>query len=352
MHDCPPSPLSPKSADEAGSPDRAALLRSPRFQGHATGPHPENPARIAAIEAELDRADLLADRPAVTFGPAAPEVVERVHAPAYVAAVHELAAAGGGLLDADTIVLPDSVEVALLAAGAAVAATDAALKGTVRRSFVLGRPPGHHATPGRGMGFCLFNQIAVAAAHALEHGVERVLIVDWDVHHGNGTQDAFYARDRVLFCSLHQWPLYPGTGSAAERGIGAGEGATINVPLPAGTGDDAYLHAFDDQVLPAARRYQPELILVSAGFDAHVADPLGGMRLTEQGFTALTERVLALGGEFAGDRVVLVLEGGYDVAALGRAVAAVTRTLDDWPVVAPASSASARPARQQEIGSN
>ena len=294
---------------------------------------------MPAIDAELERRDLLRDRPTVPFGPATEEAITRIHHPAYLAAIEAGAAAGGGHLDADTIVRPDSVDVARLAAGAATAAVDAVLRGRagtagagdqpVNRAFVLARPPGHHAMPDGGMGFCLFNTIAIAAAHALANGIERVAIVDWDVHHGNGTQDAFYNDQRVLFCSLHQWPWYPGTGAAAERGIGRGVGYTVNVPLPAGSDDAAYLTALRDFVVPRIDSFQPQLLLVSAGFDAHTDDPLGLMRVSEDGFADLATACLALADAHAGGRLVAVLEGGYDPAALGRSVASVVQALDE-----------------------
>ncbi len=317
----------------ATTPSPTALYRSPRFHGHQTGAHPENPGRLAAIERELARGDLLSGRPEIPFGPAAPDAVARVHAPAYLAALHRLTDAGGGWLDADTMLGPDSLEIALLAAGAAIAAVDAALDGDARRGFVLARPPGHHATLGRGMGFCLLNQIAIAATHALSRGLARVAIVDWDVHHGNGTQDTFYTSDQVLYCSMHQSPLYPGTGAASERGEGAGTGYTINLPLPAGQDDACYRQLLRDHLLPAVDRFHPELILVSAGFDAHAADPLGGMRLTETGFATLTREVIELAAATAEGRVVAILEGGYDPVALARSVVAVLRVLDAGPGV-------------------
>jgi acetoin utilization deacetylase AcuC-like enzyme len=178
------------------------------------------------------------------------------------------------------------------------------------------------------MGFCLFNTIAVAAAHALDRGLERIFIVDWDVHHGNGTQDAFYDTDRVLFASVHQWPLYPGTGAASERGGGRGEGYTINLPLAAGAGDQDYGELFDQVIVPAAAAFQPQLVLVSAGFDAHARDPLGGMRLTERGFGDLARRVVAIADEQAEGRFVAVLEGGYDPTALAASVVATLAALD------------------------
>jgi acetoin utilization deacetylase AcuC-like enzyme len=331
MDEHPAQPGQAVSANTGTVSHRAALLRSPRFQGHDTGAHPENPFRLVAIEEELEAVGLDGNRPTVTFAPAPPAAIERVHDPRYVAMLDDLAARGGGALDPDTVVEPDSVEVARLAAGAAVAAVDAVLGGRLTRAFALVRPPGHHATPRRGMGFCLFNNVAVAAAHALAGGLERVLIVDWDVHHGNGTQDAFYETDAVLFFSVHQSPLYPGTGAVSERGRGRGEGFTINVPLPPGQGDAVYRRVFDETLLPAARAYRPQFVLISAGFDAHAADPLGGMRLTEGGFADLARRVVELADEFAGGRIVAVLEGGYDPPALGRSVAAVVRVLDGDP---------------------
>lgn len=305
-----------------------ALLRSPRFLGHDTGSHPENAGRLRAIEDELQRADLLRDRTELAFGPAAREQLTRIHDPAYVDGIEALVAAGGGWLDADTIVQEDSFEVARLAAGAAVTAVEAVLAGQVRQAFVLARPPGHHATPDRGMGFCLLNSVAIAAAEALARGLRRVLILDWDVHHGNGTQDAFYATDQVFFCSIHQSPLYPGTGAASERGEGAGAGATLNVPLRPGLGDETYRQVVEEIVTPTVQSYAPELVLVSAGFDAHRDDPLANMRLTEAGFASLAMAAWRLAADSAGGRLVLILEGGYDPVALGRSVAAVLTTLD------------------------
>jgi acetoin utilization deacetylase AcuC-like enzyme len=316
---------------EAG---RAALLRDPRFQGHDTGGHPENARRLRAIDQELMARDLVRDRPVVAFGPAPDTALSLVHDPRYVAGVREFAAQGGGYLDADTRVQPDSVDVAALAAGAGIAAVDAALDGIAARSFVLARPPGHHATPQRGMGFCIFNSIAVAAAHALERGVSRVLIVDWDVHHGNGTQDAFYDSERVFFVSLHQSPLYPGSGAASERGAGRGSGFTRNVPLRAGGGDEVYRAAFKDVVVPVAREYQPDLVLVSAGFDAHAADPLANMQVTEAGFAEMAGRVREIAEAYAGGRLIAFLEGGYDPPALARSVAATLTMLDNPGITA------------------
>jgi acetoin utilization deacetylase AcuC-like enzyme len=305
-----------------------ALLRSPVFQGHDTGSHPENPLRLTAVEAELERLNLFDGRPDVPFGPAPSESLERIHDSRYLSLLAEAAAAGGGWLDGDTFVGPDSWDVARLAAGAALAATDAVLSGRVPQAFCLVRPPGHHAAPTRGMGFCLVNSVAVAAAHVLARGLDRVAIVDWDVHHGNGTQDAFYDTDRVLFCSVHQSPLYPGTGMADENGEGAGEGYTLNVPLRPGCDDHTYRRVFEERILPAVRAYRPELLLVSAGFDAHVADPLANMRVTEAGFAWMAGAVSDLADDTCHGRLVALLEGGYDLGALSRSVAATLRAFD------------------------
>jgi len=307
---------------------RTALYRSPAFRDHDTGAHVENTSRLVAIDAELERRDLLRGRPEIPFAAASDQALSRVHDPRYIAGVRQFAAGGGGWLDADTAVSPRSVDVAALAAGAGIAAVDAALDGRARRGFVMARPPGHHATPTRGMGFCLFNTVAVASAHALDQGVDRILIVDWDVHHGNGTQDAFYDTDRVLFASVHQWPLYPGTGATSERGTGRGEGYTINLPLAAGADDQTYAELFDRVILPAAAGYQPQLVLVSAGFDAHAHDPLGGMRLTDQGFAELARRVVRIADAHADARVLAFLEGGYDPDALAASVVATLAALD------------------------
>ena len=305
-----------------------AVLWSDAFLGHDTGPHPENPGRLRAVHAELARVDLLDGRTDVPFGEATDEQLGRVHGAAYLDGLRAVSGTGGGSLDPDTIVRPDSLAVSRLASGAAIAATDAVLAGVVPRAFVLVRPPGHHATPDRGMGFCLTNHVAVAAAHARAAGVGRVAILDWDVHHGNGTQDIFYADGTVLYASLHQHPAYPGTGAATETGTGAGRGATVNVPLPWGTRDGPYLAAFDDHVLPRLRAFRPELVLVSAGFDAHREDPLAGLELTGAAFAALAERVVGVAAEFAGGRLVAVLEGGYHPPALARSVVATLAEFD------------------------
>jgi acetoin utilization deacetylase AcuC-like enzyme len=305
-----------------------ALFWSDRFLGHDTGDHPEHPGRAAAVRAELLRQGLFARRAPTTVTPVADDALAAVHDPRYLARLEAFAAAGGGWIDDDTCLAADSLEVARLSAGAAVAAVDAVLGGIAPRAFSLGRPPGHHATRDRAMGFCLYNNVAVAAEAALRHGLARVAIVDWDVHHGNGTQDIFYESDRVFFVSIHQHPYYPGSGWAAEKGSGAGRGYTVNAPLPAGQGDRMYLRVFDELLLPMLRSYGPELVIISAGFDAHVDDPLAGMQVTEAGFVGMAQRLVGLADATAEGRVVAVLEGGYDPDALGRSVAATVRALD------------------------
>jgi acetoin utilization deacetylase AcuC-like enzyme len=260
--------------------------------------------------------------------PATRALIEQVHAPAVLDAINDLASIGGAWLDGDTYITSASYDVALHAAGAAVGAVDVVLEGLTRTAFALVRPPGHHATVNRSMGFCLINNIAVAAAHALESGVRNVAIVDWDVHHGNGTQDIFYSRSEVHVSSVHQYPFYPGTGSAAETGTGPGAGYTLNVPIQAGAGDQEYAEIFKGAIIPAIEQFEPELILISAGFDAHADDPLGGMRVTERGFANLASQVAAVAESSANGRVVAVLEGGYDPSALGRSVAATIAALD------------------------
>jgi acetoin utilization deacetylase AcuC-like enzyme len=293
---------------------------------HDTGAHPERAARIEALEAELARHDWLGMRqvvaPAVALGP-----LTAVHPLEHVRAIEALCESGGGSIDADTVVSHASYEAALHAAGGAVALVDLLLAGEAPTGMSALRPPGHHAERTRAMGFCLFNNVAVAARHALDaHSVERVLVLDWDVHHGNGTNDIFHATDEVLFVSLHESPLYPGTGPADDAGSGRGLGYTVNVPLAAGAGDEVWASLVEHVVASLARAYEPRLLLVSAGFDAHRDDPLAGMRLTEAGFAAMAGAVRRLGEEL-GAPVGAVLEGGYDLRALAGSALATLRAL-------------------------
>jgi acetoin utilization deacetylase AcuC-like enzyme len=281
--------------------------------------HPERPDRLRAIADKL-RAHPIPGTHLVAPTPAPLEAALRVHTPAHVQRVSAMRGKRASF-DADTHTSSASVDAAFLAAGAAVEGVEAVLDGRARTAFAFVRPPGHHAEPGRAMGFCLLNNVAIAAEHALARPeVERVLIVDWDVHHGNGTQAAFYGRRDVLFFSAHQYPFYPGTGALHEHGQGEGEGYTINVPLPAGATDSDYRRMLADVLVPAATRFRPDLVLVSAGFDAHRRDPLGGMSVSEEGFADLCAAVKEIADAHANGRLVLVLEGGYDLEALADSV--------------------------------
>lgn len=308
-----------------------ALIWSDRFRAHETGAHPENANRLIAIRHGLEQTGIMSrgGREIIEPRPATVDEVARVHDRAYIGRVERVARSGGGFLDADTYVSPESFDVALLAAGSAIDAVDTVLSGRAKQVFAFPRPPGHHAESRRGMGFCLFNNIAVGASHALAiNQLSRVAIIDWDVHHGNGTQEIFQSSCDVLFVSLHQSPLYPGTGQIRETGVGAGEGYTLNLPLPPFSGDAEYLRAFDMIVGPAVEAYAPELIMVSAGFDAHVEDPLANMTVTEAGFAGLAERTRDLAAALCQGRLVLLLEGGYNLDALAGSVVATINALD------------------------
>jgi len=301
---------------------------SRRFLDHDTGAHPESPERLRAIAAAVLAAEPPLDLVELTPRPARREEIERIHSHAYVRAVEADCLKGRTRLDPDTVICHDSFAVAVLAAGAGLVAVDAAMSDGPRRSFCAVRPPGHHAEAGRAMGFCLFNNVAIAAAHALAvHGVERVAIVDWDVHHGNGTQHSFEREPRVLYASLHQFPHYPGTGHAAERGHGDGIGTTVNCPLPAGSGDAAYRLAFEETILPALGAFRPRLLLLSAGFDAYRGDPLAGQAVTADGFRWMGEQLVAVAEAHCDGRLISLLEGGYNTAALGRLVVDHLRVL-------------------------
>lgn len=291
------------------------------FEQHETGAHPECPDRLKSIRARLAVAGLAAQCRAGTIRPANPVELGRIHPAEYVAYIAHCAAGGGGRLDPDTVVSRRSWEVASAAAGTACAAVDDVLGGHTARALCLVRPPGHHALPEHAMGFCLFNNVAVAAAHARAvHGVGRVLIVDWDVHHGNGTQDIFYEDGDVYFFSAHRYPFYPGTGAADETGSGAGLGATRNLPLEFGVTRREYVAAFTAALADIAERCRPELVLISAGFDAHALDPIGSLGLESEDFDTLTRLVLDVAAQHARGRVVSLLEGGYHLTALAESV--------------------------------
>lgn len=305
---------------------RPVYLSHPASLEHDTGSHPERAARIVAIERELERHDWLGME-RVEAPRVAAETLTAIHPARYVRGIEELCLAGGGAIDSDTFVVEASYEAALRAAGGAVRLVDLLLSGEASTGLSALRPPGHHAEPARAMGFCLFDNVAVAARHALDaHGLERVLVLDWDVHHGNGTNAAFHASREVLFVSLHEWPLYPGTGPASDVGSGEGTGYTVNLPVAAGGGDALHLSLLEHVVAPLARAYAPQLVLISAGFDAHRDDPLADLELTEDGFAALAGSVRRLAAELEAP-VGAVLEGGYDLRALAASTAATMRAL-------------------------
>jgi len=302
------------------------LLRHPSSLEHDTGPHPEGPARITAIESALAQRDWLGCE--VVESPAADQaLLEAVHSRAHIDRIEGLALRGGGMIDMDTTVSRGSYAAACHGAGGAAALVDALLGGAARTGASLHRPPGHHADAARAMGFCLFNSVAVAAQHALDaHGLERVMIVDWDVHHGNGTNDIFSTRDDVLFCSVHESPLYPGTGPAGDVGHGAGEGLTVNLPVPEGSGDATWCSLIEHVVAPIGRAYAPQLLLVSAGFDAHAEDQLASSIVSDDGFVAMAASLRRL-AEGVGVPVGMVLEGGYALGALARCFTAALGVL-------------------------
>jgi acetoin utilization deacetylase AcuC-like enzyme len=301
---------------------RQIYLHHPSSLAHDTGNHPEQPSRITAIERALGAQRWLGfereEAPAVEL-----ERLHAVHPPAYVEEIRRFCEDGGGMLDVDTVASRASFEAALHSAGGAVRAVDALMSGEADVAFCGLRPPGHHAEPTRAMGFCIFNNVAVAARHALDvQGADRVLVLDWDVHHGNGTNDIFYGTEQVLYASIHQSPLYPGTGALEENGEGRAEGYTLNLPVPPGSGHEEWVSLVERVVAPVARSYRPGLVLVSAGFDAHRDDPLADCRLTERSYAALSAVMRSLSDELAVP-LGFVLEGGYDLDALAASVVAV-----------------------------
>ena len=306
-----------------------ALVDDPLFCEHvAPAGHPERPERLHAARAAIASTDFDLRRVDLATRSASHDELARVHTEAYLAQLGQ-AAGRSGYFDEDTFYSSASVAAARAGAGAALVVTDALLDRRADFGLALVRPPGHHARPGNAMGFCLLNNVAIAAAHARARGVERVAILDFDVHHGNGTQEIFYADPSVLYLSLHQSPLYPGSGAALDTGIGEGQGYTVNVPLSAGAGDAVYGAAIERIVAPVLESYRPGLLLVSAGFDAHVRDPLAQMEMSDEGFRVLIRRTLAALEPGVG--VGIALEGGYDLAGLGSALGASLEGLGEGP---------------------
>jgi acetoin utilization deacetylase AcuC-like enzyme len=302
---------------------RTGLVYHPQYLEHDMGAgHPESPDRLRAIISRLQHSGILSRLVRIEPSPAPDEWITQVHTAAYVENLKRRAPTSGHVsLDPDTSMSAGSLSAAYLAAGGALAAVDAIVAGTVEHVFCAVRPPGHHAERDHAMGFCLFNNVAIAARYLQRHhAMARVLVVDWDVHHGNGTQHIFDDDPSLLFFSAHQYPYYPGTGRGTESGVGHGAGATINVPMKAGEGDDAYREVFQDVLIPAADAFQPDFVIVSAGFDAHKDDPLAGMGLTEEGYADLTRMVVSIAKRHSQGRLLSCLEGGYNLHALSASV--------------------------------
>jgi len=302
---------------------KVGFVYDPIYLKHDTGQHPENAKRLEAIISHLEQTGLKQQLTLIKPRAASIEELSLVHDEHYISHIRGVAQRGGGRLDADTGMAADSYEAALYAAGGVIRATEAVMDGEVDSAFALVRPPGHHATYERAMGFCLFNNVAIATKCALaNYKLERILIVDFDVHHGNGTQAAFYDDPHVLYISTHEYPFYPGTGSIEETGRGVAEGTTINIPLPAGSGDVEYLEVFEQIIVPAAMRFKPQLILVSAGYDSHWADELAMMQVSVTGSAQMVKIIKQIADELCNGRLVFSLEGGYNLTALPASVKA------------------------------
>ena len=306
------------------------FLYDTRFLDHDAGRgHPERSERLVSTMAWLESCDWFGDLARVDPVMADPAWIETVHDASYIARAEETCQAGVPFLDvADVGISRRSSDVARLAAGGALALADRIVAGDVENGFALSRPPGHHAERGMALGFCLFNNVAIAARYLQRaHGLDKVLILDFDVHHGNGTQHTFEEDPSVMYASVHQYPFYPGTGAASETGIGRGTGATVNCPVPAGSGDDEYRRAFAERILPAADAFAPEFVIISAGFDAHTADPLAQVRLSTECFGWMSEKIMEIADRHAGGRLLSILEGGYNVEVLPWCVAIHLETL-------------------------
>ena len=305
------------------------LVFHPDYLKHDSGTnHPESKKRLSALMAHLERKGLLAQLKSIQPRPASVEWIEAAHDPSYIKRVERMCEDDGGMLDPDTHVGPDSYGAALMAAGGVMAAVDAVMNKKIKNAFCAVRPPGHHAERSKAMGFCIFNNVAVGARYVQKKwGLGRILIVDWDVHHGNGTQSIFWDDPAVFYFSTHQYPYYPGTGSENEVGGGEGEGFTFNMPMYEGSGDLEYVEAFENIFYPLAVKFSPEFIFISAGFDAHQDDPLASINLSEAGFKKLTQVIVKLASKSCDGRLVSVLEGGYNLRSLSASVEKHIRVL-------------------------
>ena len=302
---------------------KVGFVYDPIYLKHDTGQHVENAKRLEAIMSHLEKTGLKQQLALIKPRTASVEELLSVHYEQHISHIQDVAQSGGGWLDLDTVMSLDSYEAAIYAAGGTIRATEAVMSGEVGSAFALVRPPGHHATPGRAMGFCLFNNVAIAAKYALsKYNLERVAIIDFDVHHGNGTQEAFYDNPQVMYISTHEYPFYPGTGDVGETGSGAAKGTKVNIPLRAGCGDSEYLQVFEQIIVPVTKRFKPQLILVSAGYDSHWADEIAMMQVTTAGFAQMVKIIKQLADELCSGRLVFSLEGGYNLDALATSVKA------------------------------
>jgi len=302
---------------------RTGLIYHPIYLEHDTDGHPERKERLTTTLEKIRSSGL--ELEFVTPRPATLDEVRTIHSPGYIDQVRSISEQGGGYLDLDTVVSRRSYEAALMAAGGVIAGIER-VTGDLDNAFALIRPPGHHALPNRGMGFCIFNNVAIGAKCAQKMGLEKVLIVDWDVHHGNGTGAVFYDDRSVMYFSVHQFPHYPGTGRVKEMGMDGAEGFTVNVPLPWGTGDSGYLTVFEEVLKPVAMEFDPDIVLVSAGQDPHQADPLSGMNLTTEAFGSMASTVKEIADSCSEGRLVAALEGGYNLGTLSDSVVAILRS--------------------------
>ncbi len=310
---------------------KTGLIYDPAYLNHDTGGHPENAGRVSYTYSVLNRAGMLEKLVAVKPRPASIEEIELVHMPEYIARVRDFSSRGGGNFGYENVGSRGTYDTAMLAAGGAISALDAVMEKKVESAFALVRPPGHHARPGAAMGFCFFNNIAICARYAAKkYGLSRILVVDWDEHHGNGTEETFYGDNSVLYFSVHRDGSFPGTGQINLAGEGKGAGFNINVPLPRRSSDDDYEYVFRQILQPVAYEYKPELVLVSAGMDTHAKDYLGQMRMSGSGYARLASVVLEIAGRCCGGASVFVLEGGYNPKALAEGVLAVVNTMVNW----------------------